>query len=226
MWKRLEVVANISLAIAALAFTSIFLWREMHGGQRGEQDAPTSQTLVGPWKYILADSVAHRRGIRGGVEIVEFVDLECPFCARHNLALEEFFRGDSGRISYTFVHRPLKMHRFALPAARAAECAGDQSRFFEFVEVVFRKQDSLGLKSWSSYSLDAGIRDTATFSTCLATRRQFRRIDRGIEFAESLGISSTPTLLVDGYKIVPVPSAERFATMLDSLGRSKSRQPD
>ena len=71
------------------------------------------------------------------------------------------------------MHYPLPTHRFAEPAALAAECAGEQGRFAEFVGAVYAGQDSLGLKPWWEYARIATVQDSLLrYVNCLRASRQ------------------------------------------------------
>jgi len=113
-------------------------------------------------------------------------------------------------VSTLLISFPLPSHRFARPAAMAAMCALEQDRFVEFQDAVFARQDSLGLKPWNSYAIDAGIADTARFGVCIASGRSHTLVDRGLIVGDSLGVKVTPTVLINGYRYSTPP--------LDSLG--------
>ncbi len=106
---------------------------------------------------------------------------------------------------------------------RAAECAGQQGRFSEFVDVVFEKQDSLGLKSWASYGQDAEVPNLSLYLRCVGSGSVFARIDSGIAVAERAGVRGTPTVFVNGWRI-PVPTERSLSSAIDSLlaGREPS----
>ena len=77
------------------------------------------------------------------VTIVEFADLECPFCRR-------FFQDtypqikkayiDNGKVVMYFRHFPLSFHPLALPFANASECANDQGKFWEMHDKIYKEQ--------------------------------------------------------------------------------------
>lgn len=141
----------------------------------------------------------------GEVRLVKFTDLECPFCAAfHEGPLREVLDVHNEPISVTFVHLPLTgLHRFALPAAHAAECAHEQGRFREFLDVIYASQDSLGLRTWGAFAEDARVPDLARFELCVEGDPPVR-IAAGREWAEALGITGTPTLLINGWRL-PTP---------------------
>lgn len=156
--------------------------------------------------------------------VVEFVDLECPFCAQHHEVVEQHLNRDSSGITFRFAHFPLSMHRFATPAARAAECAAAAGRFFEFVAVVMRGRDSLGLKSWGQYAAAAGIQDTAAVGRCAREGGTVARIERGLALGRRAGVGSTPTVVIDGKRLVPTPTDGELSAILDSLAMRARRR--
>jgi protein-disulfide isomerase len=114
------------------------------------------------------------------------------------------------------------MHRFARPAARALECAGDQLRFGEFVEAVYLQQDSLGLKPWTSIARDAGVTDTARFERCVSEKERVARIEDGVAAATRLNVTATPTVIVNGWKFALPPSEQTLMLTAERLLRGQS----
>lgn len=104
-----------------------------------------------------------------------------------------------------FLHYPLDMHPQAVPAALGAECAGEQGRFAEYLDVVYAEQDSLGNREWASLAARAGVPDTVAFNGCMA--QEFGRdvIDRGKELGRRIGVNGTPTVIVNGWLLRPTP---------------------
>lgn len=124
-------------------------------------------------------------------------------------------------ISQVFVHLPLSGHRFARSAAEAAECAASQSRFEAFVDVIFAKQDSIGLKPWAGYAAEAGVPSISAFTECLRDP-PVGRIEAGVALADKLGIGATPTVIANGWKFGAPPPARELSRVIEDLlaGRS------
>ena len=140
--------------------------------------------------------------------LMVFSDFECPACGRYNSVLEQVkdeFRDD---LRFIHLHFPLSQHRFALPAARASECAHELGQFDRFASELYESQDSLGLKSWGALAAEAGISDTARVSACAWSSVPVARIERSIEFARSNGIASTPTIVLNGIPYAQPPALE------------------
>lgn len=95
-------------------------------------------------------------------------------------------------------YHPLEsIHPYARDGAIAAECAAAFGRFDEFVKLVYRQQDSIGVKPWNKYASDAGIDNQKAFVQCLDSARAASIVDTDIEMANRLGFSGTPTTIVN-----------------------------
>jgi protein-disulfide isomerase len=132
------------------------------------------------------------------VTLIEFTDQQCPYCARY--ALETFPQirrnyVDTGKLRYTSRDLPLPFHSFALPAAVAARCAGEQGRFWEYRERLFEEQSRLGTAPYGELARDLGL-DLPRFDACRRDGRQEAQVRSDIELARAQGIGSTPSFVI------------------------------
>jgi protein-disulfide isomerase len=161
------------------------------------------------------------------VTIIEFTDLQCPYCAR--FATQTFPRLrkayiDTGRVRYASGDLPLAMHRHAIPAAIAARCAGEQGRYWEFRHTVFAAQQRLSADPHEEFARGLGL-DLERFAACRADDRQLRAVRADAALAGANGLDTTPSFvigrLVDGQfvgeTIVGVKPFEFFAAKIDAL---------
>jgi protein-disulfide isomerase len=130
--------------------------------------------------------------------IIEFTDLQCPYCARH--ALQTFPQlkrdfVDTGKLRYTTLDLPLAFHSFALPAAVASRCAGEQGRFWEYREALFASQGTLGSEPYGRIAGELGL-DVAQLEACRSDGRQAAGVRADLALAAQHGIRSTPTFVV------------------------------
>lgn len=165
-------------------------------------------------------------GIRFGdsiapVTIVEFTDLECPACRAFHSSLEEVLKTHPGDVSLLYVAYPLPMHRFALGAARAAECAHRYGRFREWLDVIYDKQDSLGLKSWGTYANEAGLPDTAAITKCATNPAPVGRIEAGLALGNKIRIAGTPTVIVNGWRFPYTPTTEELTSVIEAIAKGR-----
>ena len=66
------------------------------------------------------------------VTIVEFTDYQCPYCHRAQSVIDEVLQRYSGQVRFVHLDYPLEGHAEAVPAARAARCAAEQGKFWEY----------------------------------------------------------------------------------------------
>jgi protein-disulfide isomerase len=200
MIARLENLATAAVIAAAAAVAVAVVHREFFDAKTaGTRNPAGPPTFVEDWKTLANKGI--RRGDTGApVQIVEFSDFECPVCKRFHESFTVVERTHANQVSLVFLHFPLPQHRFARSAARAAECAAKSGRFAEFEDVVFAKQDSLGLKSWASYARDAAILDTSAFLKSASDTARVARIEEGIALGKKFGVNGTPTVLINGWR--------------------------
>jgi protein-disulfide isomerase len=153
-------------------------WRDL--------DDVTSLADRGQW---LGESSAR-------LQLVEFSDIECPFCRRLHSDLTELIRRHPRDVAVLFRHYPSRGHFQSLPAAIAAECAAMQGRFEPYVSLLFVKQDSLGILPWELLASRAGIPDTFRFKVCRSDSTVRRTIDEDIQVGRRLKIPGTPALIL------------------------------
>jgi protein-disulfide isomerase len=115
------------------------------------------------------------------------------------------------------MHFPLRGHRFAIPAARVSECAGEQGRFEAMHDQLFEGQDSFGLKPWSEYATAAGVPDLAQFDACIKNSGPVRRIEEGKQLGTQIDVQGTPTLVINGWKLGHPPTAEELDAMIKAV---------
>lgn len=154
------------------------------------------------------------------VTIIEFSDFQCPFCARHAETLRRIRQKYGAEVSVVFRHFPLTgIHPHAANAALAAECAGVQQRFEPYHDVLFQRQDSIGSTSWTAFAREAAVPDTALFQRCMTNRDHARRIDQDVEAGRSLGVTSTPTSVINGMKVSGAIDEAAIVSMVEEALR-------
>jgi len=145
----------------------------------------------------LDDGVSPVRGAPNPVvTIVEFSDFECPFCRQVQSVLRQIVESYGRKVRLVFKHLPLEGHRNSLPAARAAYCAAEQDRFWQFHDAVFAA-GNLSPPVFEKIASDLGL-GLAKFQECVASERSRAAVVKDIEAARLLRIESTPSFVVNG----------------------------
>lgn len=180
-------------------------------------------TLVADWQELSA--VGHRLGgERPVLTLVEFGDFECPACRGYEEnVLRPFKEANPQDVAVVFRHFPLNYHRFAMPTARISECAAHEGRFEAFFSEIYRQQDSLGLKSYWQFAKDVGLRDSSAFAACAASRADVPEIQRDLEAGKKLGVTGTPTIVVQGWVFKSLPTRAELDSALIATTQEKAQ---
>jgi len=150
------------------------------------------------------------------ITIIEFSDFQCPYCARWHeqvfLRLREEYP-DTIRVVYRDF--PLtSIHPEAVPAAEAANCAGEQGAYWEFHDALFSGENGLGKEAYTSYASDLGL-DMEGFTECIESGRHNDEIMADLNYAAELGVQSTPTFFLNGLPIVGAQPYEVFKQIIE-----------
>jgi hypothetical protein len=133
------------------------------------------------------------------VTIVEFSDFQCPHCAAANPELHQLVTEQKGRVKLVFKHYPLPSHTRAEPAARAAEAASRQGKFWEMADVLFARQRALEDADLDKYAEQIGL-DMARFRADFASEEVAKAVAADRAEGEAAKVEGTPTLYVNGRK--------------------------
>ena len=215
MKKRIKGIlsSNVSQMVVVAAIAAAFVLVVRPGGQFAGASAPalTRDTIR---NAASVAATGHRSGRVGAAHrLVLFSDFECPFCKKFEAVLAEVEQ-DSLPVEITFRHYPLLKHPRAMPAAMAAECAGEQGRFQQMRGLLFTQLDSLTGDRWVDLAREAGVADLTRFAGCLSSVAPRDRIRGDMEAAQVAKIDGTPMIVLDGRKLSRPPSMEELRVML------------
>jgi len=218
------VVAGVLIAFAVLYTGGVGLtdsrYARTGGEENGEENSATSEAA----KVRLPDGTDRMLGNPAApVQIVEFSDLECPFCKQFHVTMKQVMEeyGKDGKVAWIYRHLPLEsLHPKAMKESEAAECAfelGGNEKFWAYVDRVFEvtpSNNGLPLEDLPNIAEQAGL-DRKLFSDCLASERHVPRIRSDIEDAAKAGARGTPysVVIVEGKTFHPVGGALPFAQM-------------
>ncbi|MEK9181151.1 MAG: DsbA family protein [Patescibacteria group bacterium] len=190
--------------------------------QAGSQAANTQANPSGPINVTPRVSAMAQGSASAKVTITEFSDFQCPFC-------EQFFSGsykqlkakyvDTGKVRMVFRHLPLaSIHPYAQKAAEAAECAGNQGKFWQYHDLLFESaktsSTALAVDSLKTYAKKLGLNQNQ-FNTCLDSGATAAVINQDKTDAAKAGISGTPTFVINGQKIVGAQSMAAFENIIE-----------
>jgi Na+/H+ antiporter NhaA len=163
-----------------------------------------SRALLGTASTILdlADPVDPERDhIRprpnAAVTLVEYGDLECPYCGQAEPVIRELMAGHTD-ITYVWRHLPLDdVHPHARIAAEATEAAAAQDAFWEMHDLLLSHQDALKFSDLVGYARELGL-DVDAFTDAIKQRTYSARVQSDVDSADLSGVTGTPTFFING----------------------------
>ena len=161
----------------------------------------------------------HVRGPEGArATLVEYGDFECPHCGALHPIIESARKAFGGNLRFAFRHFPLRSsHPHALAAAKAAEAAAEQGRFWEMHDLLFAHQDELELEDLIGYAADLDL-DVEQFTRALVDAHHAARVQKDVASAEASGARGTPTFFVGAHRHVGAFDTETLSRDLHFMG--------
>lgn len=142
------------------------------------------------------------------ITVTEYTDFQCPYCAMAQVEFEKLLEMYPDDVRLVYRALPLvSIHPNAQVAAQAADAAGLQGKFWEMYTVLFTKQgDWSGLTAeeflaWLSTEAETLGLDVDQFSQDTVSEDLQKKIQADIDYASSIGLGSTPTVLINGRPI-------------------------
>jgi len=151
------------------------------------------------------------------VTVVEYADFECPACAQFAVLTAPDVRQRliaTGQVRWVFRDFPLEGHRFSMPAHHAAQCAGEQGKFFEMHDQLYFNQgrwvlDRQPQSRFRDYAKAIGL-DMGRYDDCMSSGRYLPRLVREREDAVAAGVSQTPTFDIGGQRVAGALMYDNF----------------
>lgn len=164
------------------------------------------------------------------VEITEYADYQCPFCqtfATLQMPTIEERLINTGKLRWRYRDFPLEMHPFSRLAAHSAACADEQGKYWAQHDRIYQGQPewspaSNAASDFRKYAQSAGL-DLARYDACMKSGKYAGRIQADYNSGIALGVSSTPTLLVNGRLHRGRFDSDAIAKLVDSLTRNPAR---
>jgi protein-disulfide isomerase len=161
------------------------------------------------------DVITRAQGIKLGpdnapAKMLVFSDFMCPYCGQFASQIEPQLKAeyiDKGRLQLVFYDFPLGgSHIHSFLAARAARCAGDQNKFWEYHDLLFGRLSDWGTSATPpvnqliDYSNQVGI-NRDEFGQCLKSDKYQDVVSASRKLGDQLGVNATPTLILNGKRV-------------------------
>lgn len=156
------------------------------------------------------------------VTILEFADFQCPACMGFAGSVKPQLEAawvESGQARYVYYDFPLiSIHPHAFLAARAGRCAEEQDLFWPYHDALYRNQSvwsrstSPPIRDFERYAAEVGL-EQESFSDCLRSDRHAEIVTANMRLGEELGVTGTPTLMVNGGGVTRRIGENSFAAL-------------
>ncbi len=178
---------------------------------KGNQPPPDDKTV---WKVVLRGDEPVKGKADAPITIVEYTDFQCPFCSKVIPALDDTLKAYPDKVKLVFKNYPLSFHQNAMPAAEAAQCAKEQGKFWEIEEKLFANQGELDAAGLTKHAQAAGV-NMAKFEECVKNHKHKSVIEADMAAAEKIQVTGTPSVFVQGRKMVAGRAPEDFKRVVD-----------
>jgi protein-disulfide isomerase len=155
------------------------------------------------------------------VVVVVYSDFQCPYCAKEAKVLRTSLKQEYGqKVRLYFRDFPLSIHPWSKDAAVAGRCIYNQEpdAFWAYHDWIFENQSSItpeNLETKIGEFLEGKAADAAKFSECFKNEETLKKVEESIAEGQAIGVSSTPTVLVNGRKLNGSPEWEQLKAILD-----------
>jgi protein-disulfide isomerase len=165
----------------------------------------------------LMDDDAVKGDENAPVTIIEWSDYECPYCGRFYSQTfgqidEQYI--ETGKVKFVYRDFSLPFHSNAQKAAEAAECAGEQKRYYDMYDKLFREGIGGGVDAFKQYASEIGL-DTVQFNDCLDSGRMASETAKDMEDGKAAGITGTPGFIINGELILGAQPFENFKKVIE-----------
>jgi protein-disulfide isomerase len=167
-------------------------------------------------KRVVVDSGGHPTlGAKDApVTIVEFTDFQCPYCKASEATLKQLRDKYGDKIRLVHMDFPLPFHAHSLDAAKAARCANDQGKFWQFHDSLFANQSKMAPADLKATAKTLGMNSTQ-FDACFDKAKYDSQIKADQAAGEKVGVDGTPAFFIDGRPLTGAQPAPKFEELID-----------
>jgi protein-disulfide isomerase len=181
-----------------------------------DAEAVPTPTATGVPAVTEADHI--RGNVDAPITIIEYSDFECPYCERFHPTMQQVMEDYTDEVRWVFRHFPLSFHPNAIGAAMAAECAGEQDKFWEMGDALFENRTTLGEDLYLSLASDLGL-NTSAFTDCYESDKYLDDIEAEAQAGAAAGVTGTPGSFVidaDG-NAIPIKGALPYSSVAAAI---------
>lgn len=218
------IIAGIIIA-GAIIFTSSYK-SSVNSVAKDLAKNPTAGAVVNVTPPQKSDHVKGDLS-KAKVVLIEYSDLECPFCKRFQPTVNEVISQYGDKVALIYRHFPLdSLHKKARKEAEASECAWEQggdTTFFKYIERIYEitpANDGLNQEELPKIAQELGL-DVAKFNSCLSSGKFATLVEEQFQSGTKAGVNGTPTTFALNQKGVQesIVGAQPIETIKQTIDR-------
>lgn len=159
------------------------------------------------------------------VTIVEYSDFQCPYCGAAYKTVDQLLQEYQGKVRLVYKHLPLSIHNWAEDAAVDSACVYQQKpdAFWKVYNYLFANQGSITKETLTDKVVlatkDSGL-NAEDLKKCISSRSALSVVQANMAEAGNLGLSSTPSFIINGRPVVGAQPLEQFKQVIDDALKS------
>jgi predicted DsbA family dithiol-disulfide isomerase len=155
------------------------------------------------------------KGTKGApITIIEFTDYQCPFCGRARPTVQQIIETYGDKVHYVLRDFPLSFHKDAKKASEAAQCAGDQDKYWEYSDKLWSNQRALTTPDLKKYAQELSL-NQKEFDQCLDSGKFSDEVDKDMADGSKAGVTGTPSFFINGQMLTGARPFEQFKEIID-----------
>ncbi len=164
---------------------------------------------------VTADDSPYIGPKNASVVIIEFSDYQCPFCKRfYEQTQSKILKAYGNKIKFVF--RDFPIHPLSMNASLAADCAGEQGRYFKYHNLLFANVNEWSKTgNFSKYAEELDLNMTE-FNSCFTSQKYINKVKQDKQAGIKAGVRGTPTFFINGILLSGNQPYSAFKTIIDS----------
>lgn len=211
------LIAGVMVSLSVLTVGGVDIIKQGLPAQAEDKD-----TVVVEEGPQLAKDDYIRGNPDAPITIVEFSDLECPFCKRFHPTVQQALAEYGDQVKWVYRHFPLDaIHSKADTEAEAAECAGElggSEKFWAYIDRVYEitpSNNGLDLNLLPQIAKDLGL-DQKAFESCLASGKYAEKVESQYQEGIRFGVNGTPGSFVNAVPVRGALPYENLKAIIDA----------
>jgi len=148
------------------------------------------------------------------ITIIQFAEYQCPYCGKAGESVDQVMAEYPGKIKMVYRDFPLSFHDRAIPAAVAANCSGEQGKYWEMHKLLMANQRALTEEDLINHAKSLSL-DFEKWSICRKDPSQALEVQKDFEDGSAVGVSGTPAFFINGIMLSGAVPFEQFKEIID-----------